>query len=51
MSAARFNPVLRAVDQRLRNAGKPPKLAFVAIARKLLTILNAVAREKSAWQN
>ena len=32
---------LRAVYQRLRNAGKPPKLAFVAIARKLLTILNA----------
>jgi transposase len=51
MSAARFNPVLRAFNQRLRNAGKPPKLAFVAIARKLLTILNAVAREKTAWQN
>lgn len=51
MSAARFNPVLRAFYQRLRNAGKPPKLAFVAIARKLLTILNAVAREKTAWQN
>lgn len=51
MSAARFNPVLRAFNQRLRNAGKPPKLAFIAIARKLLTILNAVAREKTAWQN
>lgn len=51
MSAARFNPVLRAFYQRLRDAGKPPKLAFVAIARKLLTILNAVAREKIAWQN
>jgi transposase len=51
MSAARFNPVLRPFYQRLRNAGKPPKLAFVAIARKLLTILNAVAREKTAWQN
>jgi transposase len=50
MSAARFNPVLRAAYQRLRNAGKPLKLAFVAIARKLLTILNAVAREKTAWQ-
>jgi transposase len=40
-----------AEPQRLRTAGKPPKLAFVAIARKLLTILNAVAREKTAWQN
>jgi len=51
MSAARFNPVLRAVYQRLRQAGKPPKIAFVAIARKLLTILNAIARERIAWQS
>ena len=51
MSAARFNPVLRALYQRLRQAGKPPKLAFVAVARKLLTILNAIAREKTAWQS
>jgi transposase len=50
MTAARFNPVLRALYQRLRQAGKPPKLAFVAVARKLLTILNAIAREKTAWQ-
>jgi transposase len=51
MTAARFNPVLREVYQRLRQAGKPPKLAFVAVARKLLTILNAIAREKTAWQS
>jgi transposase len=50
MSAARFNPVLRELYQRLRLAGKPPKLAFVAVARKLLTILNAISREKTAWQ-
>ncbi len=50
MSAARFNPVLREVYQRLREAGKPPKLAFVAVARKLLVILNAIARERTAWQ-
>jgi transposase len=50
MNAARFNPVLRALYQRLRQAGKPPKLAFVAVARKLLTILNAIARERTAWQ-
>ena len=50
MNAARFNPVLRALYQRLRQAGKPPKLAFVALARKLLTILNAIARERIAWQ-
>jgi transposase len=50
MNASRFNPVLRTLYQRLRQAGKPPKLAFVAVARKLLTILNAIAREKVAWQ-
>src|SRR5512145_1769916 len=50
MNAARFNPVLRNLYQRLRQAGKPPKLAFVAVARKLLTILNAIARERTAWQ-
>jgi transposase len=50
MNGARFNPVLRALYQRLRQAGKPPKLAFVAVARKLLVILNAIAREKVAWQ-
>jgi transposase len=51
MNAARFNPVMRALYQRLRQAGKPPKLAFIALARKLLTILNAIAREKTAWQS
>ncbi len=50
MTGARFNPVLRDLYQRLRAAGKPPKLAFVAVARKLLTILNAIARDRRAWQ-
>jgi transposase len=50
MTASRFNPVLRDLYQRLRQAGKPPKLAFIAVARKLLTILNAIARERTAWQ-
>ena len=50
MTGARFNPVLRELYERLRQTGKPPKLAFVAVARKLLTILNAIARERTAWQ-
>jgi len=50
MTASRFNPVLKELYDRLRQAGKPPKLAFVAVARKLLTILNAMARERTAWQ-
>ena len=51
MTASRFNPLLTELYQRLRRAGKPPKLAFVAIARKLLTILNAIARERIAWKS
>jgi len=50
MTASRFNPVLRDLYERLRRTGKPPKLAFIAVARKLLTILNAIARERTAWQ-
>jgi hypothetical protein len=44
--AARTNPVLRAFKQRLIDAGKPKLVAIIAVARKLLTILNAVLRDK-----
>jgi transposase len=50
MTASRFNPPLAALYQRLRQAGKPPKLAFVAVARKLLVALNAIARDRTAWK-
>jgi transposase len=49
MTGSRFNPALRALYQRLRAAGKPAKLALVALARKLLTILNAMVRDRSTW--
>ncbi len=42
--ASRHNPVIKAFYQRLLAAGKPKKLALTACARKLLTILNAMAR-------
>jgi len=44
LSATRYNPVLKAFYGRLVGAGKPPKVALVACMRKLLTILNAMAR-------
>jgi transposase len=31
-------------------AGKPPKVAFIALARKLLTMLNAMVRDGTQWQ-
>ena len=44
------NPVLRAFYARLLAAGKPKKLALTACMRKLLVILNAMARSNTRWQ-
>jgi hypothetical protein len=35
--------------ERLVAAAKPPKVAYIAIARKLLTILNAMVRDGTNW--
>jgi transposase len=51
ISAARFNPALRALHERLIAKGKPAKVALVACMRKLLTILNAMARDKRPWNS
>ena len=51
MTAMRCNPALRAFHHRLRAAGKPKMVALIAVARKLLTILNAILRDKTKWQN
>jgi transposase len=48
-SACRWNPVIRVFYQRLRAAGKRPKVAQVACMRKLLTILNAMVRDGRRW--
>jgi transposase len=49
LSASRKNPVLRAFYQRLIANGKPPKVALTACMRKLLSILNAIARDRTTW--
>lgn len=49
MNGARFNPVLKAMYERMIAAGKPPKVALIALARKLLTILNAMVRDGTDW--
>jgi transposase len=49
MVATRFNPVIRAFYERLVAAGKPKKLAITACARKLLTILNAMAKARKPF--
>jgi transposase len=49
LSAVRFNPTLKVFYQRLRSAGKPPKLALTAAMRKLLVILNAMLKHRTPW--
>jgi transposase len=51
LSAIRCNPVLRAFYQHLLAAGKPKMVALIAVARKILTILNAMLRDKKPWQH
>jgi transposase len=50
MVAARHNPILKRFRDRLIDAGKPKLVAIIAVARKLLTILNAILRDKMPWQ-
>lgn len=50
LSAARFNPDLKIVYQRLRNAGKPPKLALTAVMRKLVVLANTLITQNRLWQ-
>jgi len=50
MVALRHKLPLQATYERLRHAGKPPKVAIVACMRKLLTIANAIIRDKQPWQ-
>ncbi|RDD91299.1 IS110 family transposase, partial [Acidovorax sp. BoFeN1] len=49
LTAARYNPVIRAFYERLKAAGKLPKVALVACMRKLLTMLNAMGRTGKPW--
>lgn len=49
MSARTHNPTIRAFYERLVKAGKPKKVALIAVVHKLLTILNAMVRDASTW--
>jgi transposase len=49
LTAARFNQSLAAFRDRLRNAGKQPKVAIVAVMRKLLVLANALLRDNRPY--
>lgn len=50
LAAACHNPVLKPVAKRLKERGKPHKLVIIAIARRLVTIANAIIKTGIPWQ-
>ncbi len=49
LSAARYNPVVKAFYERLCTHGKAKKVALTACMRKLLTILNSMLKHSTSW--
>ncbi len=47
--ACHHNPVLKTFADRPRDAGKPHKVVIVAVARKLVTIVNALCKSQQKW--
>jgi transposase len=47
--ATRYNPVIRDFYQRLLSKGKAKKVALTACMHKLLTILNAMVKNRTRW--
>lgn len=50
LSAIKYNPVIRSLFNRLTQKGKIFKVAITACMRKLLTIMNALARDQVDWR-
>jgi transposase len=50
VTAARHNPRLKPLYLRLRAAGKPAKVARIAVARKLIIIANAILRDQTEFK-
>ncbi len=49
LAATRSNPMIRSFYQRLREGGKPHKVALTACMRKLLITLNAILKTQTPW--
>lgn len=50
LAAACHNPTLKPIAQRFKKRGKPHKLVIVAIARRLITIANAIIKTGETWR-
>ena len=49
LNAIQFNPEFKAKYEAMIKAGKPAKVAIVAIMRKLLILANALIRDQRKW--
>ena len=49
ISAMRCNETIKAFAERLKKAGKPPKVVIVACMRKLLIIMNSMLKNNTPW--
>lgn len=50
VSASRHNPLLRPFYERLLAKGKPPKVALIAVLRRLVVFANAVLKSGQPWR-
>ena len=50
LAAMRHNPWAKALYAKLRSAGKPAKVALIAIARKLIVFINAMLAKRTNWE-
>jgi transposase len=51
ISAIKSNPAIKTFYKRLRDDGKPPKVAIVAAMRKLIIIANTIVQNDQPWIN
>ena len=49
-AVTKHNPVFKAFYDRLVNAGKPKKVALVAVMRKLIVIANGLLQRRECWK-
>lgn len=50
MSSIQCNPVFKQYEERLKAAGKLPKIALIACMRKIVVILNTMVKNGEKWE-
>lgn len=45
-----YNPVMQEFYRRMRDAGKPAKVALIAVIRKIVVMLNAMVKKDTLWE-